>query len=327
MKKFMVFLKITILNSGIIFFVFSLIYLIISEKPLITESGTFFGKNRNKLEQEIKKTTVIIQNNSDLSSGIIIGRELNDSKPNIYYVLTASHNVNNPPSKIKVSKNEYYTICNKEKLKNENYERKDENYERKDENYEFICYEGLYYVTTDDGEKHLVNYEEIIDFSEQNVDLAIIAFKSSKTYKPANLYTEKIDNTILSLISAYKPCTNKPEYEFNQGQTYGKTGMNKAISKLYNFVNGKYNIYYSNSTVKGMSGGGLFNKDGHLIAIHGRTDNPDKNYNYQSCPSLNNQSENFGDNWGISLYSFLELDFPQEIKDILPKPLFKSRKN
>lgn len=310
----MVLLKTTILNSGIIFLIFSLIYFIISEKPLITESGNFLGINRNKLEQEIKKTTVIIHKNSDLSSGIIIGRKLNDSQPNIYYVLTASHNVNNPPSKIKVSENEYYTICNK-KTRYQN------------ENSELICYEGLYYVTTDDSEKHLVDYEKIIDFSDQNVDLAIITFTSSEIYKPASLYPDKIDNNIPSYLSAYKPCTNKPEYEFNQGFATRNTGVNKAIPNLYNFVNGKYNIYYNNSTVKGISGGGLFNSDGHLIAIHGRTDNPDKNYNYQSCPSLNNQSENFGDNWGISIYSFLELNFPEEIKKILPNPVFRSGEN
>jgi tetratricopeptide (TPR) repeat protein len=94
-----------------------------------------------------------------------------------------------------------------------------------------------------------------------DLDLAIIQFRSSTNYpiaKLANLGSLKISDTV---YTAGFPNTG---FKFYPGETIA------AVDKKINGDLGGYTMIYSATTLAGMSGGGVFNINGELVAIQGR---------------------------------------------------------
>ncbi len=67
-----------------------------------------------------------------------------------------------------------------------------------------------------------------------------------------------------------------------------------------------------------MSGAGVFNYQGELIAIHNRADNA-KQYNYDLCQPLEEQTNDLENNWGTLISEFLKQNLPKNIKDGIRK--------
>lgn len=70
-----------------------------------------------------------------------------------------------------------------------------------------------------------------------------------------------------------------------------------------------------------MSGSPVFDERGHLVAIHAKTEKPDKSYNTEACKALPlKPNPDYGNNWGISVKTFLKFQesLPEGLKSILP---------
>jgi tetratricopeptide (TPR) repeat protein len=99
------------------------------------------------------------------------------------------------------------------------------------------------------------------------VDLAVVRFTSDKHYQVPKLgnANESTEGTTI----------------YVSGYPLGTEAIDRSI---FNFTDGKvtansskplkdgYSLIYSNNTLPGMSGGGVFNEKGELVAVHGRGD-------------------------------------------------------
>ena len=96
------------------------------------------------------------------------------------------------------------------------------------------------------------------------VDLALLKFKSNQDYKIAKIGNKKIIQNDKIFVSGYpirKEALEIPIFLFKEGKVEGN-------SSLYNDEG--YQLLYSNLTLEGMSGGSILDNDGYLIGIHGR---------------------------------------------------------
>jgi Tfp pilus assembly protein PilF len=124
--------------------------------------------------------------------------------------------------------------------------------------------QNSYNIGTADGQKHPLTANSI-KFFPNGIDLAIVSFNSSKTYPIAAIgNSDDAEEGSIAAVSGY-PRNDKqsPVYSFRQGRIVARSS--KALADGYGIV-------YSASTLPGMSGGGVFNERGELIAIHGKGD-------------------------------------------------------
>jgi tetratricopeptide (TPR) repeat protein len=123
-----------------------------------------------------------------------------------------------------------------------------------------------YTITTNDGERHQLNPANTQVFS-QRVDLAVTSFTSKKNYPIAKIgNSDRSVEGSMAFVSGYPRATltiTNSVYSFRDGRIIANSAKPLA---------GGYAIVYSAHTLPGMSGGGVFNENGELIAIHGRGD-------------------------------------------------------
>jgi tetratricopeptide (TPR) repeat protein len=96
-----------------------------------------------------------------------------------------------------------------------------------------------------------------------DLDLAIIQFRSNRKYSVAKISIPgslKINDTV---YAAGFPAA-KPGFAFGDGKAIAV--VNKRLTVDF----GGYTIVHNAITLPGMSGGGIFNQSGELVAIHGR---------------------------------------------------------
>jgi tetratricopeptide (TPR) repeat protein/V8-like Glu-specific endopeptidase len=121
-------------------------------------------------------------------------------------------------------------------------------------------------TTANDGTEHQLIKSSIQSFPN-NVDLATVEFASSNSYATAKIGNS--DNAVegsSAFVAGYPRTTltiTNSVYNFREG---------KIIANSAKPMAGGYAIIYSAHTLPGMSGGGVFNEAGELIAIHGRGD-------------------------------------------------------
>jgi tetratricopeptide (TPR) repeat protein len=210
--------------------------------------------------QQAKAVTVLIQNNTDSGSGVLIQRQ-----GKTYTILTAAHVLAAPMA---------------------------------------------YTLTTPDGQTHSVTDIQQIP----GIDLALLRFQSDRSY------------TLANAASSHNLTEGKPVY------VAGFPLSTAAITqRVYNFTDGRitarssksfadgYAMVYTNNTLPGMSGGGIFNHNGQLVGIHGRGDIDSKLESSSINPNIRIKT---GFNLGIPIESFLrrakELGIPINIVIILP---------
>jgi tetratricopeptide (TPR) repeat protein len=123
-----------------------------------------------------------------------------------------------------------------------------------------------YQITTPDGRQYLA-----IDSSRRiapgQMDVAVIKFKSTTKYPTARLGNCHALKSGMDLYVAGFPAATrvltKSVFVFREGRVSANSNQT--------FENG-YSLVYSNDTLPGMSGGGVLNANGEIVAIHGRGD-------------------------------------------------------
>jgi tetratricopeptide (TPR) repeat protein len=128
-----------------------------------------------------------------------------------------------------------------------------------------------------------------------NLDLAIVQFRSVQKYSVvslANIGSLKSSDVV---YTAGFPSEKK-------GLSFGKGKVLAAGDKRLIGDAGGYNIIYDAKTLPGMSGGGVFNGNGQLVAIHGYGDR------YKSGTDINDFRVNVktGYNRGIPIHWLLQ---------------------
>lgn len=172
-----------------------------------------------------------------------------------------------------------------------------------------------YNIITPDGQNHDVSTADIQVIA--GVDLAIIHFQSSKNYPVASVSSSQaLTEGNIVFVAGFPLSTaaiTQPVYNITEGKVTAYS--NKP------FADG-YSIVYSNNTLPGMSGGGVFNQNGQLVGIHGRGDVDTK---LESSAINSGIRIKTGFNLGIPIETFLrrakELGLPINITIILsPTP-------
>jgi regulator of sirC expression with transglutaminase-like and TPR domain len=123
-----------------------------------------------------------------------------------------------------------------------------------------------YTVATPDSQKYAL-VKDSIRLAKSSIDLAVVKFSAATNYPTAklgncNLLSEGMDLYVAGYPVPTKAITDSV-FVFRPGTV--SANSNKT------FANG-YSLVYSNDTLPGMSGGAVLNKDGELVAIHGRGD-------------------------------------------------------
>lgn len=157
-----------------------------------------------------------------------------------------------------------------------------------------VATEDNYDVVTPDGQLHKLDYSKVKKFP--NVDLALVEFTSSKTYKVADMgdsTTVKVGELIyVSGFPLPTAAITQSIWNFSDGRV--KANAKRPLADGYALV-------YSNDTLPGMSGGAVLNSQGKLIAIHGRADAE------QSVQKTETVYQKTGFNLGIPINTFLNL--------------------
>ncbi len=131
------------------------------------------------------------------------------------------------------------------------------------------------------------------------VDLAVVRFNSDRRYLvpklgDANTSTEGT----IAYVSEFPSSTEAIDlsiFSFTDG---------KITANSSRLLKDGYSLIYSNNTLPGMSGGGVFNDRGELIAIHGKGDVDTKIRTSGIDPSIRIKT---GFNLGISINTFQKL--------------------
>jgi tetratricopeptide (TPR) repeat protein len=118
-----------------------------------------------------------------------------------------------------------------------------------------------YKLTMFDGRSYTVNYSNI-KILDKGLDLATIQFESDVDYPVAEF--APIGSSPKAYDKVYTTGYSQPKFGFYPGQILASS--NKRVEG----DDGGYTVIYDATTLRGMSGGGVFNSNGQLIAIQGR---------------------------------------------------------
>jgi tetratricopeptide (TPR) repeat protein len=141
-----------------------------------------------------------------------------------------------------------------------------------------------------DGQKYRVKAASV-KLIGTDLDLAIIQFRSSRTYSVAQIGSAgglKVEDVV---YTAGFPLS-QPGFSFNQGNVIA------VVDKRITGDRGGHSTIYDAFTAPGMSGGGVFDGHGRLVAIHGQGDRFRENTELDNNSSVNTK---MGYNRGISV--------------------------
>jgi S1-C subfamily serine protease len=132
----------------------------------------------------------------------------------------------------------------------------------------------------------------LADNYNKDLDLAIIQFRSDRNYAVAKLFSPgslKVDDIVYT--SGFPDQLGfVTQFFFGQGNTIA------VVDKRLDGDTGGYTILYDSPTLPGMSGGGIFNSNGQLVAIHGYGDRVKQNTDITRKSKINSK---IGINRGI----------------------------
>jgi tetratricopeptide (TPR) repeat protein/V8-like Glu-specific endopeptidase len=123
-----------------------------------------------------------------------------------------------------------------------------------------------YTITTPDGRTYQPIANSIRRY-QGDVDLAVLKFRSSATYKLAELGDSNVLKGGMNIYVAGFPAPTKVITESVFVFREGKVSANSKRA----FKDG-YSLLYSNNTLSGMSGGPVLNEAGQVVGIHGKGD-------------------------------------------------------
>jgi tetratricopeptide (TPR) repeat protein len=169
-------------------------------------------------------------------------------------------------------------------------------------------------IVTADGNRHPANAKSIQNLPD-GLDMAIIEFRSSRNYPIAQLST--------SDQIAINDRIHTAGYPANTGRFTDSEGAVLASSNRLNPLTRKdgYGVVYNAYTMPGMSGSGVWNSQGQIVAIHGfgwRYETGTNTYNDRSL------GQKVGWNMGIPIDRFRQqahtvgIKLPLRGNNILP---------
>jgi S1-C subfamily serine protease len=120
----------------------------------------------------------------------------------------------------------------------------------------------VYNLKMTDGQQYQVHKSDISLFGN-DLDLAIIQFRSSRNYPIVQMAAEERPKVADQVFTSGFP-SESGQFTFGSGEVIA------TVDKRLKGDGGGYTVVYDSPTLPGMSGGGVFNKKGELIAIHGR---------------------------------------------------------
>jgi tetratricopeptide (TPR) repeat protein/S1-C subfamily serine protease len=121
-----------------------------------------------------------------------------------------------------------------------------------------------YSLKLSDGQQYRVTASDI-KLLGNDLDLAIIQFRSNRNYAVAKMAPPGSLKNEDQVYTAGFPF-EKPGFTFGTGNALA------VVNKRLKGDSGGYTIVYDALTLPGMSGGGVFNSSGQLVAIHGMGD-------------------------------------------------------
>jgi tetratricopeptide (TPR) repeat protein len=127
-----------------------------------------------------------------------------------------------------------------------------------------LATDAAYTIITADGTKHAIK-SVAVKLLPDGLDLSLAQFRSSKNYSVAELADSTNIQTGESIYASGFPYAN-PQFHFRSGTTIA------VVHKRLTGDNGGYTIIHNAYTQPGMSGGGIFNTAGQIVAIHGLGD-------------------------------------------------------
>jgi tetratricopeptide (TPR) repeat protein len=126
---------------------------------------------------------------------------------------------------------------------------------------------SAYRLKTSDGRIYQVaksNIKLLKDDAGKFLDLAIVQFRSNRNYPVAQVAEPgslKVDNDVYTA-----------GFPRGQGWLFGAGQVQAVVNKRLVGDRGGYTVVYNAETLPGMSGGGAFDQNGRLVAVHGYGD-------------------------------------------------------
>jgi tetratricopeptide (TPR) repeat protein/V8-like Glu-specific endopeptidase len=153
---------------------------------------------------------------------------------------------------------------------------------------EKIADSEVYSLGMADGQKYRVQ-KSAIKLLGNDLDLAIVQFRSDRNYQIAKIDTGgglKVTDKVYTAGFPFE----LPGFNFHEGEAIA------VVNKRLTGDGSGYTIIYNAITLPGMSGGGVFNENGQLVAIHGQGDRYKQNTELDDDSKLNTK---IGYNRGI----------------------------
>jgi tetratricopeptide (TPR) repeat protein len=213
-------------------------------------------------EVEQRAKAVSVEMLTGVGSGVIIHRQGVGGSPYLYTVITNRH-----------------VVCKEKKMCNESEVR------------------SSYQLKTADGQVYQVGQSAIKllkDGGGDKLDLAIVQFRSSRSYPVAQVADPgslKVNDTVYTA-----------GFPSGQGWLFGIGRAQAVVNKRLTGDRGGYTVVYNAETLPGMSGGGAFDRNGRLVAVHGQGDKFTKNTQAEDVDSntvKNEVNSKIGYNRGI----------------------------
>jgi tetratricopeptide (TPR) repeat protein len=153
----------------------------------------------------------------------------------------------------------------------------------------------IYSLGLSDGQRYQVKGSSVRLLGD-DLDLAIIQFRSSRNYAVAKVAAAGSLQVEDEVYASGFPCDRNSEPCQPLGYTFEGGKAIAVVNKRLDGDNGGYTIIYNADTLPGMSGGGVFNNSGQLVAIHGRGDRFKENTDLDNNSRVNSK---IGYNRGI----------------------------
>jgi tetratricopeptide (TPR) repeat protein len=120
---------------------------------------------------------------------------------------------------------------------------------------------SAYSIGTADGRQYQVKAQSV-KLLGKDLDLAIVQFRSSQTYQVASIAAPnslKLNDPVY--VAGFS--AEQQRFNFSKGRAIAVVNTRLTADK------GGYTVVYDTFTLPGMSGSGVYNNSGQLVAIHG----------------------------------------------------------
>ncbi|MGK7895945.1 MAG: serine protease [Xenococcus sp. (in: cyanobacteria)] len=174
-----------------------------------------------------------------------------------------------------------------------------------------------YFIYTYDRQKFEVTHDnykqDLYEFSGAT-DLVILKLDNSNSLNDSDRVarlTNQVQKDMVVYVMGYLPCVSllnditDETIQFSEGKVLSVEFKPETSEQGLK----GYDIKHSSNTVQGMSGSPMFDESGRVLGIHAATEKYNKKFDAENCHKMPEESDrdNFGDNWGISIKKFAQI--------------------